>query len=88
MTITQTDLDTEYVQVFVGALVHGAPHDPSADLVQFAFMADDNAEGNEEFGPLDDFGTPNAGAVHLEYRCKVQDPEGDEGDLIAVWATI
>lgn len=49
---------------------------------------DDDADGNDEFGPLDDFGTPNAGATEIQYRAKVQDPEGDEGDMIAVWATI
>lgn len=51
-------------------------------------QADENAEGDDEFGPLSDFGTPNAGATEIHYRCKVQDPEGDEGDLIAVWAVL
>lgn len=41
-----------------------------------------------EFGPLEDWGTPNAGCVNIEYRCKIQDPDEDAapGDMIPVWA--
>ena len=57
-------------------------------VVNGGLQADENPDGNDEFGPLDDWGTPNAGATEMQYRCKVQDPDGDDGDLIAVWATI
>lgn len=43
--------------------------------------------GDEEadFGPLWDFGTPNAGAVNLQYRVTQTD---EDGDTIKVWASL
>lgn len=46
---------------------------------------DENADGEDEFGPLEDFGTPNAGATEMQYRCIVTD---EDGDTVKVWATI
>lgn len=45
--------------------------------------------GEEGFGPLEDFGTPNAGCVDIQYRVRVPniDPDADE-DFIRVWASL
>lgn len=64
------------------------PGDSPMWVVCGGLQVDENSEGGDEFGPLWDFGTPNAGAVNIEYRAKVQDPDGDDGDLIAVWAAL
>lgn len=40
---SQSSLSTEYVPVDVKATVHGAPYDPSADAVAFAFMTNSSA---------------------------------------------
>lgn len=39
----------------------------------------------QEFAPLTDFGTPNAGCAHIDYRCHTTD---DEGDPVYVWAAL
>lgn len=43
---------------------------------------------HQEFGPLSDFGEPNAGCVHIDYRC--DDPAGnvDGGQPVKVWASL
>lgn len=42
MPITQSVLSTVYVPVLVRPTLHGAPYNPSADVVSFAFMAAGN----------------------------------------------
>lgn len=32
------------------------------------YLDPDTSEGEDEFGPLDDFGTPNAGATEIRYK--------------------
>lgn len=56
---SQSSLSTEYVPVDVKATVHGAPYDPSADVVAFAFMTDSTtkpASGDWHTGSWDTIG--------------------------------
>ena len=41
----------------------------------------------QEFSPLNDFGTPNAGAVHIQYRCE-DHTTIDGGKPAKVWAEL
>lgn len=45
------------------------------------------ANEEEAFGPLWDFGAPNAGCTELQYRAVVADPD-EVGGTMRVWATL
>ncbi len=53
---------------------HFKMYDDDGELYYEGFFValgpEDEMHGEEEFGPLEDFGTPNAGAVRIDYRNK------------------
>lgn len=75
-------LDDDGIWYYRGRIVFtsddGPPRLSSRGYVNGGLTDD---EGELEFGPLEDFGEPNAGCVHLQYRCT--DANGD-----LVWAAI
>lgn len=47
-----------------------------------------NGDEEQEFGPLNDFGMPNAGATEIQFRCDDPDGNVDGGQPVKVWATL
>lgn len=85
-------LDDDGVLYYTGRITFDTGAPPAARLLgegwkpgSYCVCGGLSGDEQADFGPLWDFGTPNAGATEIQYKVLVTD---EDGDPVKVWATL